>query len=126
MTSEYDALVKTGFVPAMKRDVLLEATRDIEYVCHIVADFRTGSAEAEREAIPCSVRLIEELIAGGLCELGVFSGEPDKYPDALEVTHEELVAIVARSDENAFEHFLVTTERGQEWVARYLELLSEL
>lgn len=128
MSNAYEALVKSGFVGSLKRDVLLEASSDLEFVSAIPAMFAHASDDAHREAIACAVRLIDELIAKGLCSLATWSGEPESGPVVVRRSHAELEALVAESSESQHrvEYFLLSTTAGDQWVRRYEKLVGEL
>ena len=124
-TASYDALVKSGAIGSLKRDVLVEASRDLEYLSTIASCFPQMSAAAEEEAIPNTVRLVEELIAAGLCQLATWG--QDREPQILTQTRDEITALVERSvRDEPFMFFLWITETGEAWVACYEKLISEL
>lgn len=126
MTTTYDALVRSGFVGRLKRDVLLEACRDLEYICAIAGHFLEAGDAARRDAIPCTVQLVEDLLSKGLCRVAVFAQDDARHHEIVQVDHDALLSMVERCDSEPFHYFLVTTDRGQAWVDRYLALESEL
>ena len=128
MPSAYEQLVKSGFVGSLKRDVLLEASVDLEYVGAIRSRFANAGDHARREAVTCTVQLISELIAKDLCSLATWSKVPDSGPVVVTRSHRELECIVAESSErdHTFEFFLLSTAAGDHWVGRYEALVGEL
>lgn len=74
--SEYEALVANGCIGSMKRDVLLEAASDIEYLVQVRERFRPASAAAARDARDYTVRLVRELVDGGYCRVATWTGGP--------------------------------------------------
>ena len=79
-----------------------------------------------RDAVPCAVQLVEDLLDKGLCEVAVFSQDRAKHHEIVRVDHGTLMSIAEQCDSDPFHYFLVTTDSGQAWVARYLALVSEL
>lgn len=128
VTSVYQDLARSGFVGSAKRDVLLEASRDLEYVVAIVGAFEEAGAAAAAEAHSCAQALIVDLVGNGFCSLATWSCGYGSAPVLLQPERAELEEIVARSCEadHASEHFLVTTPLGDEWVQRYMSLVGEL
>ena len=130
MLNTYSDLVKTGFVGNLKRDVLMNASDDIQYVCSIPKEFIDASHMAKRESIACAVRLIEDLLGKGLCSLATWSSEGGSLPDfvAVQRSHEELATLVAdsRKENHPLDYFFVSTPAGDEWVSRYDQLIAEL
>lgn len=129
MVSAYDKLIETGAIASLKRDILLEAASDVFFLCHITKWFREDSGEAgAREAVPATVRVVRELVAQGLCTLAAWSGEGASHRD-LNANDAELLELVLQNDQagrSCFDLFLVATEQGREWVARYSKLVGEL
>ncbi len=129
MKEAYDALIKTGAIGSLKRDILLEASDDIEYLCHIQKWFNeTAGAEAAKVATACTVRVVRELIAKKYCKLATWGKEKEPF-DIVTKTEEELFEIVDKynsSGKNPFDFFLISTEAGDQWVDRYETLVSEL
>ena len=124
-TASYDALVKTGAIGSLKRDVLLEASCDLEYLASIASRFGDMGAAAKPDVIPNTVRLVEELAAAGLCRVATW-GE-DRHPKFLNPTSDEIASLVERSvGDDAFIFFLWATDAGKAWVSRYDKLVSEL
>jgi hypothetical protein len=114
----------------MKRDVLLEASRDLEYIGALPARFFDAGAGSDREPIDCAVDLIEELVDMGLCHLATWSpkGVASKTI-VIQRTRAELAAHLAEMESDSlhvFEWFLLATSLGDEWVRRYLSLVGEL
>ena len=127
MPSAYDQLVQTGFIGSLKRDVLLEASRDLEYLDAIRHAFAEAGDAANREATACTVQLIKDLTDKGLCSLATWSKDPGKRYERLHRTDAELVALVSESAlTHGFKYFLVSTESGDAWVGRYFELVRDL
>lgn len=126
MSSAYASLVKSGFVGRLKRDVMLEADRDLEYVSAIWAGF--DDEGRGREAVDCAVRLIADLIGNGLCEMATWAHNGQPAWKAVQKNDAELAAIVAESTqpEHCWEYFLVATPAGTAWVRRYDALVREL
>lgn len=127
MPSAYDELVKSGCAGSLKRDILLEASADLEYVSSIHHQFTDASAAAARDAVACTVILINELIARGLCSLATWSDDGTD-PTILNTSQYDLVAIVSDSirSKNVFMYFLLASDAGRAWVARYEALVAEL
>jgi hypothetical protein len=128
MADAYDSLIETGFMGRLKRDIVLEASRDLEYLVHLRREFECASAESAEEATACTVRVTQELIAQGLCSLATW-GESGQEYEVVEKSAAELIEIVDKSTSEpgmSFAYFLIATKRGEEWVARYDKLVSEL
>ena len=53
--ASYDALVKTGAIGSLKRDVLLEGSRDLEYLAAIASRIEQISATPKTDVIPNTV-----------------------------------------------------------------------
>ena len=124
MPDVYDALVNTGFVGSLKRDVLLEASRDLEYLGSIRSEFVKAGEDARVAATACTVRLVEDLLKRGLCVLATWSRERDGSHEVLRTDPERLTALVDADE--PFAYFLVTTQAGDAWVDRYLALVQEI
>src|SRR5688500_13725006 len=115
----YLGLVRTGYVSSQKRDVLLEASRDIEYIEGTPNRFFDASVEASNDPITCAVSLIGELIEMGFCSLATWGyGSETKV---IYRTREELHILLAecQQGQHVFEFFLKATPLGHEWVRRY-------
>lgn len=128
MADPYDSLIETGYIGSLKRDILLSAADDIEYLCHIRRDFDEASAAACEESPACTARVTQELISNGFCTLATW-GKGDEEYEVLEKTSAELRTIAEHYtgyDSTCFDYFLIATQRGKEWVARYKKLVSEL
>jgi len=124
-SASYDALLKTGAICSLKRDVLLEGSRDLEYLAAIASRIEQMSATAKTDVIPNTVRLVEELTAAGFCRLATWGD--NKCPKLLDHSADEITSLVERSIRSEpFIFFLQTTEAGDAWVARYDKLISEL
>jgi hypothetical protein len=108
--------------------VLLDASFDLEYVGTIRARFADAGDDARREAIACTVQLIDDLIAKGLCSLATWSAGYGSGPVVVHRSRVELETIVAESSESEhiWEYFLLSTPAGDQWVKRYEELVGEL
>jgi hypothetical protein len=129
MADEVDELMRSAFIGGFKCDVVLEASRDLEYIGAIRARFAEAGDLAARHATACSVRLIEDLVAKGFCSLAKWERGYGSKPRAIRVTHDELVVLVeatTRRDAPPFAHFLITTPAGDVWVERYHALEREL
>jgi hypothetical protein len=122
--SHYDRLVRYGTIGSLKRDVLLEASEDVWFLDHICKYFSEESGGAEADVIPCTVRLVRELVAANLTYLATW-GLEGSYVTILK-TDTELVALIESLTAHPLEFFLVATESGKEWVARYKRLVGEL
>ena len=124
MADAYDRLVATGAIASLKRDIVMEASADIYYLAHIRRWFaEKAGADAAR-----TVRLVGELRANDLCSLAIWGKEKGSF-DAVEKTAEELLAHIdkyASFDTFPFDLFLIATERGRKWTARYQALVGEL
>ncbi len=125
MSKAYRGLVDTGYVSSQKRDILLEASRDVEYIQNTPSRFFEAGADAHRDRIGCAVLLIDELIQMGLCSLATY--EKGK-PKVIERTSAELAVLLTEGEEmqHVGEYFLVATTMGKEWVRRYEALVGEL
>ncbi len=128
MPNAYDLLVETGFVGSLKRDVLLEASSDLEYVGAIRYAFTEAGAEAARCPDECAVELIRELISKGLCSLATWAAGYGSTPRLLDAAECDIPAIVATSQKpgDPWTHFLLSTDLGDDWVRRYEALVDEL
>jgi hypothetical protein len=127
MSNAYQGLVRTGYVSSQKRDILLEASRDLEYIGNIPFRFANAGAKAAREPIACAVQLIGDLVDMGFCSLATWSGY-DSARTVIQRTRAELEVHLAECErgQHTFELFLVATPLGDEWVRRYLTLVAEL
>ena len=129
MADVYDRLVATGAIASFKRDIVLGASDDIYYLAHIRRWFaEKAGSEAVDVATACTVRLVGELTANGLCNLATW-GKEKGSSEAVEKTAEQLFAHIDeyRSfDTIPFDLFLIANERGREWTARYHALVGEL
>jgi hypothetical protein len=129
MASPYDSLVDTGAIASLKRDILIEASDDIYYLAHIRGRFvEDAGAEAAKVATACTVRLITELVAKNLCFLATWGKEKGAF-EMITKTDNELSELVDRYQSFSampFDFFLIATEAGNEWVARYRTLVAEL
>jgi len=129
MSDEVDELMRSAFIGGFKSEVVLEASRDLEYLGAIRARFAEAGDLAARHATACAVRVIEELVAKGFCSVATWERGYGSEPRAIRVTHDELVELVeatTRRDAPAFGHFLITTPAGDAWVERYHALEREL
>ena len=129
MPTAYESLVGTGFVGSVKRDVLLNASSDLEYLAAIRGQFLEAGDEARFAATSCAVQLVEELVAMKLCVLATWDSGYGGEHVPVQMTGTELVEGVeecAQRDSNPFKYFLVATEAGAAWVERYMELVDEL
>lgn len=129
MTPDYDKLIATGTIGRIKRDIVLEASSDVMYLCHVQAQLeRDGAADASTSAA-FTIRLATELLDNGLCQLAKFAAPPGSTTAVRGSRQELLRAIetqVAARNSDPFESFLETTPLGEQWVARYKALLDEL
>ena len=129
MASEYDSLVRTGAIGSLKREILLEAADDLYYLAHIRKWFdETAGKAAAQQATSLAARVASELIAIGLCSLASWD-KKRVHIEAAEQDPEQLFALIDRYKSThtmPFDYFLVATERGKEWVARYMALVNEL
>lgn len=121
--THYDRLVKTGAIPSHKRDILLEATADLWYVEHVYNRF-TEQSNVPNIAAPCTVRLIQELIAKGFVQLATW-GEGGAHT-AIQKDTDELKFLIEELNRHPFEFFLIATDFGKNWAARYRDLTNEL
>lgn len=129
MANAYDRLVTTGAIGSLKRDIVLEAADDIYYLAHIRRWFaETAGSEAAKVATACTVRIVRELIDKNLCSLVTWGKEQGSF-EGVEKTPEELFELIGKYrdfDEFPFDFFLIATESGRHWAARYEVLVSEL
>lgn len=129
MSDEVDELMRSAFIGGFKSEVVLEASRDLEYIGAIRARFTEAGDLAKKHATACAVRLIEELVAKGFCTLATWERGYGSKPRVIRVSHDELIELVeatTRSDTPPFGHFLLTTPAGDAWVERYDALEREL
>ena len=129
MSYSYNDLVKFGTIGYMKADILLEAERDLYYIAHIRKDFveNRGIKDAE-EANHSTFKLVRELISQDYCSLATWSKGESSF-EKITLSQEELRELIAQSDEpnvNPSIYFLIATEKGKQWVARYESLIAEL
>jgi hypothetical protein len=121
-------LIETGAIGTLKRDVLLEASEDFYYICHIQKWFEEeAGASAAKEATACTVRVAEELIVRSFCGLATWG--PEGVHQRVERSSDELTMILqshSSRDSNLFDFFLVTTEKGNQWVKRHKRVINEL
>jgi len=128
MSSAYQTLIDTGAIGSLKRDILLEASRDLYYLAHIRRWFEDASANAATAATECSVEVVCELISKGLCQLTSWGGAKGSY-EILEKTANDLFLMIDRYKDRTvmpFDFFLIATDAGEQWVARYKALVGEL
>lgn len=126
MTATYDRLAKSGALGSWKRDIVLEAVRDLEYVESVLDRFVEESGIVpESDRIPNTVRLIIDLVDGGWCHLATW-GQPT--PRVLEHSARQATELVSRAtaNESPFTYFLTATPKAKEWVQRYNSLIKEL
>ncbi|MBK6941540.1 MAG: hypothetical protein IPH13_15280 [Planctomycetes bacterium] len=129
MKTEYDKLFATGTIRRIKRDIVLEASSDVMYLCHVQAQLeRDGAADASTSAA-FMIRLPTELLDNGLCQLAKFATPPGSTT-AVRGSRQELIRAieiqVAARNSDPFESFLETTPLGEQWVPRYKALIDEL
>lgn len=122
--SHYNRLVRTGAIGSLKRDILLEASVDLWFVDHVRSYFARENGGSDENVIPCTVRLIRELVATDMARLAT-CGKGGAHV-SVQKTDEELLALVENLSAHAFEYFLAATEPGVDWVAQYKRLVSEL
>ena len=121
-TASYDALVKSGAIGTFKRDVVLEASRDLEYLETVLWWFAEKAGRVpEAEQIPNTVQLIEELIAAGVCRLATWK---NRGREPFDSTADEIAALLSAN--SPMTYFLIATEKGDQWVRKYDALVAEL
>lgn len=129
MASAYDGLLETGAISSLKREILLEASVDLYYLAHIRRWFAEwGGAQAVTEATDCTVRIITELVAKDLCHLATWGEEKGSF-QTVTLSDDKLTQLVdgyGSFDTMPFDYFLITTQAGNDWVARYRTLADEL
>src|SRR5262245_50914561 len=125
MTTTYDDLAKAGGLGRFRRDVVLEAVDDLEYIENVYYWFaQEAGSVPEENWNSYSVRFITELIDGGWCRLATW-GKPN--PQFLDKTAEEIAALIdAAKRDRQFTYFLWSTEKAHEWAKRYYALIKEL
>jgi hypothetical protein len=128
MSDAYNFLKQSGCVGRFKRDVLLEATYDLEYVGVIHNAFSEAGEDARNNATNCTAVLITELIAKGLCFLATWGAGYGSEPLVVQKTRSELEAIIIASlhSEHCWDYFLIATPVGRAWVDKYKKLIDEL
>lgn len=126
MSDAYDVLVRTGFVGSLKRDVLIEASRDIEYLSHIRSRFQHAGKAAQEAANDCTVRFIEEMTEHGLCVVARWSKEEKSGHKVIECDRAKLEEFLDEANDEPWASFLVATDTAREWLRRYFELIAEL
>lgn len=129
MSHAYNGLVDTRVIEDMKVGILLEAEYDLYYIAHIRKDFieRRGVKDAE-EANQCTLQIVNELIQQGFCTLNTWGDEKGTYKN-IYLSLKDLKKLIAQygaPHANPFDYLLNTTAKGNEWVARYTKLMSEL
>lgn len=129
MTTAYEALIRSGAIGSLKRDILMEAADDIWYLCHIHSWFQEDAgSEVALIADEGTVRVVEELIHNNFCSFATW-GADSQANEAIKPDHDELLALVRHiilPDSNPFEHFLIATDKGKDWVRRHRDLVNEL
>jgi len=129
MSYSYDDLVKAGTIGYMKADILLEAERDLYYIAHIIKDFMENRGIKDAEAANNSTfQIVNELISQDYCSLATWGKVKGSF-EKLTPSHEELRKLIAQYQEPStfpFDVFLIATDKGKEWVARYEKLIKEL
>ncbi|BCA53260.1 hypothetical protein W02_04000 [Nitrospira sp. KM1] len=128
MSDTYDS---HGYVESLKRDSVLEASRDLEYLCHIRTSVEQEFDLTDPEIIEYTVRIVQELIEKGYCSLATWGeeGYGSKKIEILKKSVAELEDIIKQHTgyvSTCFDYFLVTTRTGEDWVDRYNKLVSEL
>ena len=129
MSYFYNDLLKAGTIGYMKADILLEAERDLYYIAHIRKDFveNRGIKDAA-EANNSTFQIVNDLVNQDYCSLATWGKVKGSF-EKLTPTHEELRTLVAQYQEPStfpFDVFLIPTEKGKEWIARYEKLIKEL
>lgn len=127
-TESYAFLVRSGAVGSMKREVLLEAERDLVYLTAVHHEFTEAGSASRADAVANTVQLIEELIASGHCLLATWGTEPSK-PNILHEDTEGIRRLVVRGVEDrihVWDTFLWSTPRGDAWVRQYLDVVEDL
>lgn len=110
-------------VEAAKEQALRESVRDVAFLYETRAWFvRNGGGETTATAF--TVRAITELISEGWVNVATWGTGGSILP--VDATTEELQGIVSELDQTGPAYFLVPTQKGREWVARYNDLLLEL
>jgi hypothetical protein len=126
--SVFDTLIASGAIGSLKRDIVVEASDDIYYLAHIRKWFEEASQDSAKAATACTVRLVRELVAKGLCRLATW-GEDKGSIKMVNMSEDELTKLVEKYQAVTtfpFDYFLTATKTGDEWVARYKALLAEL
>ncbi len=125
-TASYAGLVRSGAIGSMKRDVLLEAERDLVYVTTVHHEFTQAGEAARADAIANTVQLIEELIASGHCRLATWGiGTPQHR--LLDEDTQGIHRLVERGVQDrhcVWEVFLVATPESAAWVRQYIDLVE--
>ncbi|MEM1044350.1 MAG: hypothetical protein AAF845_01835 [Bacteroidota bacterium] len=125
----YRELIATGFVGSLKRDVLIEARDDFEFLCHVRARFAEASAAAAEVASECTAMLATDLVTAGLCDLRPWPPDETWKNEPAALSFDAVVFGANRcseADRSISDLVLTVTDEGAAWVERYRRLVSEL
>ncbi|MDT7042770.1 hypothetical protein [Candidatus Nitronereus thalassa] len=125
-TYSYDDLDKGWTIVHLKRDVLLEAVRDVWLLDHIKCEFEEELNVAPDKVTQYTVRFILELIKSKFVRVARWDKEDQEIE--LDLSPAELEDLIENLDHPSFslQTFLTATEKGCAWVSRYEDLIKEL
>jgi len=123
--ARYQSMASCGSIAMLKRDILLEAVRDVRFVYEIQGWFALNCGNPSF-VNSFTVRVVSELIAQNLVTLATWSESARGDLVSIEKSTEELISIISQIDENGLSYLLTPTALGKIWVERYYKLTSEL
>ena len=129
MSTTYSDLVQLGVIKHFKADIIVEAARDLYYLSHIRKNFtEQRGINDHKEATNGTVKIVIELINQNYCNLATWGKEQGNI-EQIKMTDDELYNAIYEYEMTKtfpFDFFLIVTEKGKEWVARYKSLINEL
>jgi len=129
MSLTYDDLVKMDAVKYVKEDILIEAVRDLYYLSHIKQTLlEERGLREDKEATIGTVKIVTDLISQNYCYLATWGKEKGTFEEVTMTPRmlQKLIDQYQKPKVFPFDYFLLPTEKGKEWVARYETLLDEL
>ncbi|NET50060.1 MAG: hypothetical protein F6K09_15340, partial [Merismopedia sp. SIO2A8] len=85
----YKGLVKSGAIGSLKRDILLEAAVDVDYIVHIYSRIKTFSFEATSHTVDLTFQVVKDLCTKGLCNYAMWGDGPDSI-ERLQIADSQL------------------------------------
>jgi hypothetical protein len=123
--ARYQSMANGGAIAMLKRDILLEAVRDVRFVYEVQSWFALNCGNPSF-ANSFTARVVTELIAQNLITLATWSESVRGDLVSIEKSTEELISLISQLDENGPSYLLAPTALGKIWVERYYKLAGEL